>query len=114
MCLLLGTAVTNVIHCIVILVALFAVGVVGVREFGAWEVVTQQVNAGLAQTSGGSVRWWAFTGGGMSAILAMFFSATIHSPAASIYANYYGYAERAEPRPGLHRPVWTSPDSVDR
>ena len=106
MCLLLGTAVTNVIHCIVILVALFAVGVVGVREFGAWEVVTQQVNAGLAQTSGGSVRWWAFTGGGMSAILAMFFSATIHSPAASIYANYYGYAERAEPRPGLHR-LWS-------
>ena len=83
-----GTAVTNVIHCTVILVALFAVGVVGIRQFGGWEIVTQQVNAGLAQTSGGSVRWWAFIGGGMSAILAMFFSATIHSPAASIYANY--------------------------
>ena len=83
-----GTAVTNVIHCIVILVALFAVGVVGIRDFGGWDVVTQQVDAGLARTSGTPGRWWAFTGGGMGAILAMFFSATIHSPAASIYANY--------------------------
>ena len=83
-----GTAVTNVIHCTVILVSLFALGVVGIWEFGGWQLVTEQVNAGLALTSEDSVRWWAFTGGGMSAIMAMFFSATIHSPAASIYANY--------------------------
>ena len=57
-----GTAVTNVIHCTVILVSLFALGVVGIWEFGGWQVVTEQVNAGLALTSEDSVRWWAFTG----------------------------------------------------
>ncbi len=83
-----GTAVTNVIHCIVILGSLFAVGILGLRELGGWESVTEQVNAQLASSSGSQARWWGFAGGGWMAILAMFFSATVHSPAASIYANY--------------------------
>lgn len=83
-----GTAITNVIHCTVILSALLAVGVLGVREFGGWSAVTEQVNAQLASSSSSHAGWWRFAGGGWMAILAMFFSATVHSPAASIYANY--------------------------
>ena len=83
-----GTAVTNVIHCTVILASLLAVGVLGIREFGGWDAVTEQVNAQLTSSSDAREAWWGFAGGGWIAILAMFFSATIHSPAASIYANY--------------------------
>ena len=83
-----GTAVTNVIHCTVILASLLAVGVLGLRELGGWESVTEQVNAQLARSPEGLAQWWGFAGGGWMAILAMFFSATVHSPAASIYANY--------------------------
>lgn len=83
-----GTAVTNVIHCTVILTSLLAVGILGVRELGGWDAVTEQVNMQLASSSNAPGDWWGFTGGGWIAILAMFFSATIHSPAASIYANY--------------------------
>lgn len=83
-----GTAVTNVIHCIVILASLLAVGVIGVREFGGWDIVVERVNLQLSQSSESRTAWWGFSGGGWVAITAMFFSATIHSPAASIYTNY--------------------------
>ena len=83
-----GTSVTNVIHCTVILGSLSAVGVLGLRELGGWDVVTSQVNEQLARSPEAPAAWWGFAGGGWMAILAMFFSATVHSPAASIYANY--------------------------
>ena len=83
-----GTAVTNVIHCIVILGSLLAVGILGLRDFGGWDAVTEQVNSQLARSPEATASWWGFAGGGWMAILAMFFSATVHSPAASIYANY--------------------------
>ena len=84
-----GTAVTNVIHSIVILASLLAVGVLGVREMGGWDSVTVQVNARLASSpSHSQAAWWGFAGAGLLPVFGMLFSAVIHSPAASIYANY--------------------------
>jgi SSS family solute:Na+ symporter len=84
-----GTAVTNVVHTVVILVSLLAVGVLGVREMGGWDSVTQQVNARLASSPTHSqAAWWGFAGAGWLPVFGMLFSAAIHSPAASIYANY--------------------------
>ncbi len=84
-----GTAVTNVIHTVVILVALFAVGVLGVQEMGGWDAVTLQVNARLAASPTHSqAAWWGFAGAGWLPVFGMLFAAAIHSPAASIYANF--------------------------
>ena len=84
-----GTAVTNVIHSFVILVSLLAVGVLGVREMGGWDAVTLQVNASLAASpSHSQSAWWGFAGAGWLPAFGMLFSAVIHTPAVSIYANY--------------------------
>ncbi len=83
-----GTAVSNLIHCVVIVVGLAVVGLMGVVQLGGWDAVSTQVNAYLAQTARDRGAWWAFTGTGWLPILGMFFSATIHTPAASIYVNY--------------------------
>lgn len=89
-----GTAVTNMIHCGVILFGLAAVAILGIRDAGGWEAVTQQVQIRLAEhaavNEGGLTRdrWWAFVGPGWGAVLGMFFSASVHTPAASVYTNY--------------------------
>jgi SSS family solute:Na+ symporter len=84
-----GTAVTNVIHSVVILVSLLAVGVLGVREMGGWDAMTLQVDARLAASPSHShTGWWGFTGAGWLPAFGMLFAAVIHSPAASIYANF--------------------------
>ncbi len=84
-----GAAVTNLIHAVVILVALLAVGVLGVREMGGWDAVTAQVNANLAASPDHSeAAWWGFSGAGWLPVFGMLFAAAVHSPAASIYANF--------------------------
>jgi len=84
-----ATAVTNVIHTVVILVSLLAVGILGVREMGGWDAVTLQVNARLASSPDRSpAAWWGFAGAGWLPIFGMLFAAAIHSPAASVYANF--------------------------
>ena len=84
-----GTAVTNVIHSVVILVSLLAVGGLGVRDMGGWDSVTLQVNASLAASPRYSQSaWWGFAGAGWLPAFGMLFSAVIHTPAVSIYANY--------------------------
>lgn len=91
-----GSAVTNLIHCTVIIVGLLVVGVVGVQHLGGWSSVNAQVDAALAaaQPAVEPAVWWSFVGAGWGAILAMFFSATIHTPAASIYVNFSSAAKR--------------------
>ena len=60
-----GTAVTNVIHTVVILVSLLAVGVLGVREMGGWDSVTLQVNARPASSpTHFEAAWWGLAGAG--------------------------------------------------
>jgi SSS family solute:Na+ symporter len=84
-----GSAVTNLIHCVVILVGLTLVFMVGVDHLGGWESVVQQVDATLATSADiESEAWWSFIGPGWMAVIAMFFSAAIHTPAASIYVNF--------------------------
>ncbi len=89
-----GTALTNIIHCTVIVGGLGLVGWVGMNQLGGWDSVTAKADAALAAADIDPARWWSFAGLGWFPIIAMFFSATIHTPAASVYVNYASSAKR--------------------
>ena len=89
-----GSAATNLIHCSVMLLGLGLVLWVGIGHFGGWEEVVSRVDATLIAS--GEIepsQWWSFTGGGWMLIIAMFFSAAVHTPAASIYVNFASAAK---------------------
>lgn len=88
-----GTAVTNIIHCTVIIVGLLFVGVMGINNAGGWEAVTSSVNGHLATAEKTETAWWGFAGAGWGAVLGMTFSTAIHTPAASVYCNYAASAK---------------------
>ena len=89
-----GSAVTNLIHCVVMLVGLSLVFFVGVEHFGGWSSVVERVDAALLESGAiSSESWWSFMGAGWMAVIAMFFSAAIHTPAASIYVNFSSAAK---------------------
>ena len=83
-----GTAVTNLIHCTVVLVGLATVGVMGVGQLGGWGEVTTTVGEHLADASRSEAAWWGFVGAGWLPVFGMFFAAAVHTPAASVYTNY--------------------------
>ncbi|MDH5672517.1 MAG: sodium:solute symporter family protein [Myxococcales bacterium] len=83
-----GSAVTNLIHCSVILVGLWAVGAAGTDAMGGWQAVESAVEGHLAKAGRDSDSFWSFAGAGWGAVLGMFFSAAIHTPAASVYTNF--------------------------
>ena len=83
-----GTAITNLQHVLVMLIALSTIAVLGIREIGGWEQVTISVGHQLEVSSRDQEAWWGFVGGGWLAVIGMMFSAVVHSPAASIYPNY--------------------------
>ena len=83
-----GTAVTNLIHCSVVLVGLLSVGVMGINQLGGWDQVTATIGTHLAEASESEGAWWGFTGPGLLPVFAMFFAAAVHTPAASVYCNY--------------------------
>ena len=83
-----GAAYTNLIHVAVIILGLGAVALLGVDSMGGWSEVTRAVCEKLALVGRDEARFWSFTGGGPGPIVAMIFSAVIHTPAASIYANF--------------------------
>ena len=83
-----GTAITNLMHCAVVVVGLLAVGLMGINQLGGWDQVTAAIGRHLAQSSMTERAWWGFAGAGWLPVFAMFFSAAVHTPAASIYANY--------------------------
>ncbi len=91
-----GSAATNLIHCAVMILGLLTVGLFGLEELGGWEQMTTKIDAALASADRPfpSVSWWSWIGAGWAAVLAMFFSATIHTPAASIYVNFSSAARR--------------------
>ncbi|MCY4269463.1 MAG: sodium:solute symporter family protein [Gammaproteobacteria bacterium] len=91
-----GTAITNIVHCSVIIFGLLLVGLVVMGNMGGWDSVLERANGMLAGASRDEVRWWSFTGIGWATIIALFISATIHTPAASVYANYASSAARQE------------------
>ena len=83
-----GTAVTNLIHCAVVLGGLLAIGLLGIERLGGWNEVTAAVGGHLAAAARDPADWWGFTGAGWLPVFAMIFSAAIHTPAASVYTNY--------------------------
>ncbi len=90
-----GTAVTNLIHCSVVLVGLTSVGLMGINDLGGWTAVTTTVDAHLAAASRDTADWWGFIGTGWLPVFGMFFAAAVHTPAASVYTNYSTAARSA-------------------
>ncbi|NQV71235.1 MAG: hypothetical protein HQ498_14510 [Pseudohongiella sp.] len=91
-----GTAITNIVHCTVIIVGLAFVGFIAMQNIGGWSEVVVQADAMLTAAGKDIPSWWSFTGIGWATIIALFISATIHTPAASVYANYASSAARQE------------------
>jgi Na+/proline symporter len=91
-----GTAITNVVHCTVIIFGLAAVGYIAMQNLGGWDSVYQQSEVMLARAGKDIPTWWSFTGIGWTTIIALFIAATIHTPAASVYANYASSAAKQE------------------
>ena len=83
-----GTAIANVVHCSVIILGLLLVGTIAMNNLGGWEAVTTLADGMLTDAGKEQSSWWSFTGIGWATIIALFISATIHTPAASVYANY--------------------------
>lgn len=83
-----GTAVTNLIHCGVIVVGLFTIGMMGIGKLGGWGEMTQAIDMHLAAGGADSTTWWAFIGASIGPVIGLIFSTAIHTPAASIYTNY--------------------------
>jgi SSS family solute:Na+ symporter len=83
-----GTAVTNLIHCTVVLAGLLTVGVMGIGQLGGWTAVTATVGEHLAEAGQSEAAWWGFVGAGWLPVFGMFFAAAVHTPAASVYTNY--------------------------
>lgn len=91
-----GTAFANVVHCTVIIFGLLLVGVVAMNNLGGWDAVVSITSERLAEANRDEVSWWSFTGIGWATIIALFISATIHTPAASVYANYASSAAKQD------------------
>lgn len=88
-----GTAVTNLIHCGVIIGGLGLVGLLGISHLGGIEAITESINGHLSDAGRDESVWWSFVGGGSGLIIAMIFSTAIHTPAASVYTNYASSAK---------------------
>jgi len=82
-----GSAATNLIHCVAILVGLGAVALIGLNHLGGWDQVVLSVDATIA-TTGQAATWWSVAGAGWLPVIGMFFAATMHTPAASVYCNF--------------------------
>lgn len=91
-----GTAVTNIVHCTVIIFGLGIVGYIAMQNLGGWDAVVTQSEVMLIAADKDIPKWWSFTGIGWATIIALFISATIHTPAASVYANYASSAAKQE------------------
>ena len=89
-----GTGITNIIHCAVIIFGLSAVGYFAMRDMGGWAGLKAQTDAVLLGADMDANSWWSFTGIGWITIIALFFSATLHTPAASVYVNYSSSARK--------------------
>jgi SSS family solute:Na+ symporter len=82
-----GSAATNLIHCIAILGGLGAVAAIGMNHLGGWDQMMASVDAAIATTDH-AASFWGIAGAGWLPVIGMFFAATIHTPAASVYCNF--------------------------
>jgi len=83
-----GASATNVIHVAVVILGLGAVAIIAGAELGGINGIKEKVDVALAGSEVDPVSWWSFVGLGWFPVIAMFFSAVIHTPAASVYVNY--------------------------
>lgn len=83
-----GASATNVIHVVVVVLGLGAVALIAGAELGGISGIKEKVDLALTGTDINPASWWSFVGLGWFPIIAMFFSAVIHTPAASVYVNY--------------------------
>lgn len=91
-----GTAVANIVHCTVIIFGLALVSMVAMNNMGGWAAVSDLAGQRLLEGDVEPTRWWSFIGIGWATIIALFISATIHTPAASVYANYASSSARQD------------------
>ena len=89
-----GTALANIVHCSVIVFGLALVGTIAMQNLGGWDAVMALSSERLEEAGKNQASWWSFTGIGLATIIALFISATIHTPAASVYANYASSARK--------------------
>ncbi len=83
-----GTSFTNIIHCGVITCGLGLVAWVGAQQMGGVSGVMARADSALLASGKDLDAWWSMVGLGWLPIIAMFFSATIHTPATSVYVNF--------------------------
>ena len=83
-----GTGVSNIWHCAITIVGFGLVGYFAMRNMGGWSDMMARADAQLVASGKDQASWWSFTGIGWASIIALFFSATLHTPAASVYCNY--------------------------
>ncbi len=89
-----GTAITNIIHCSVVIFGLGVVGFMAMERLGGWGQTMAKAGLALAEADIDQASWWSLTGIGWTSIIALFISATIHTPGASVYVNYSSAAKR--------------------
>lgn len=83
-----GASFTNIIHCLMILGGLGTVAVIATLQMGGIGQVISSANLQLESAQVDTARWWSLAGMGVLPIVAMIFSATIHTPATSVYVNF--------------------------
>lgn len=83
-----GAALTNIIHCAMIVLTLGTIGLFAMNNLGGWSAVVDKADLALAAAGKDSDSWWSLTGMGWLPIIALGFSAIIHTPAASVYASF--------------------------
>jgi solute:Na+ symporter, SSS family len=88
-----GAAITNLIHCVVIIGGLALVNFMGIQQLGGWSNLVNLVDSQLASSGGEPTHFWNFLGMGLIPVIAMVFSVAIHTPAASVYTNYASSAK---------------------
>lgn len=83
-----GASATNVIHVGMVVVGLTAVAIMAGIDLGGPAAIKERVDVALVSSDIEPASWWSFLGMGWIPVIAMFFSAVIHTPAASVYVNY--------------------------
>src|SRR5690554_2411274 len=83
-----GASATNVIHVGMVVLGLGAVAIMAGIDLGGPAAIKESVDAALTSSDIDPASWWSFVGLGWIPVIAMFFSAVIHTPAASVYVNY--------------------------
>ncbi|HUP24431.1 MAG TPA: hypothetical protein VNB06_15985 [Thermoanaerobaculia bacterium] len=90
-----GNAVANVIHCTTVVVGLGAVVWLALGRLGGVQGMRAALDSALAAGGVDAGSWWSPVGAGWGAVIAMFFAATVHTPAASVYVNFASAARNA-------------------